>query len=75
MEATLARSLFKRLGGKIAQSVRHPGRELWVLCKPKAHSELAPGVAARDKNTWKTFRMARDLMVSMPRGYSQRARA
>lgn len=77
MKETLAKSLFKRLGGKIAQSRRHPSREVWILRKPKlqmpilAKLKRAAPVVARQKNSLKTFRMACELMVSRS-GYDSR---
>ncbi len=78
MKETLAKSLFKRLGGKIAQSVRRPSHEVWIVRKPKLHATLAsklkraaPAVA-RQKNSWKIFRMANELMVARLRPVSQR---
>jgi hypothetical protein len=70
MKNTVAKSLFKRLGGKIAQSVRHPSREVWIVRKPKlqmptlAKLKRASPIVARQKNLLKTFRMACELMVS-----------
>ena len=34
MKESLAKSLFKRLGGKIARSVRQPSREVCIVRKP-----------------------------------------
>jgi hypothetical protein len=67
---SVAKLLFKRLGGKIAQSVRNPKREVWIIQKPKlqmqtlAKLKRASPVVARQKNSLKTFRMACELLVS-----------
>jgi hypothetical protein len=77
MKQSLAKSLFKRLGGKITQSVRQPSREIWIVRKPTLRATLvsklkrAAPVVARQKNSWKTFRMACELMVSRGRSASQ----
>ncbi len=77
MKETLAKSLFKRLGGKVAQSVRHPSHEVWILRKPElqmpilAKLKRAAPVVARQKNSLKTFRMVCQLMVSRA-GFSSR---
>jgi intergrase/recombinase len=77
MKESLAKSLFKRLGGKIAQSVRQPSREVWIVRKPKLRATLvnklkrAAPVVARQKNSWKAFRMACELMVSRVSGSSR----
>lgn len=70
MKETLAKSLFQRLGGKVAHAVRHPNREVWILRKPKLQTPIlatlkrAAPVVARQKNSLKIFRMACQLMVS-----------
>ena len=77
MKESLAKSLFKRLGGKISQSVRHTKREVWIVRKPTLRATLvsklkrAAPVVARQKNSWKTFRMACELMVSRGSGASR----
>ena len=70
MKETLAKSLFKRLGGKVAPPVGHPTREVWILRKPKlqmpilAKLKRAAPIVARQKNSLKTFRRACQLLVS-----------
>ncbi len=70
MKETLAKSLFKRLGGKVAPSARHRSHEVWILRKPKlqmpilARLKRAAPVVARQKNSLKIFRLACQLLVS-----------
>ena len=77
MKENLAKSLFKRLGGKIARSVRQPSLEVWIVRKPTLRATLmsklkrAAPVVARQKNSWKTFRMACELMVARGSGASR----
>ena len=78
MKETLAKSLFTRLGGKIGRSIRRPNREIWIIRKPTLRATLmsklkrAAPVVARQKNAWKTFRMACELMVSRGSSASRR---
>jgi hypothetical protein len=77
MNASLAKTLFVRLGGKIAQSLRSPKGEVWVIRKPKSTGiESAPikratPVVAKRKNSSKTFRMAWEIMTSRARNRSR----
>ena len=79
MKESLEISLFKRLGGKIARPVRQPSREVWIVRKQTLRAALvsrlkrAAPVVARQKNSWKSFRMACELMVSRGRNMSRQA--
>jgi hypothetical protein len=70
MNANLARTLFVRLGGRIAQSLRSPNREVWVIRKPKSTGlEFAPlkratPVVTKRKNSSKTFHTAWEIMTA-----------
>lgn len=70
MKESVAESLFKRLGGKIVQSLRNPKREVWIIQKPKSQMQTlaklkrATAAVARQKNSLKTFRVACELLVS-----------
>ena len=69
MKESVAESLFKRLGGKIARSLRNPKREICIIQKPKLQMQTlaklkrpTPAVAKR-KNSLITFRVACELLV------------
>ncbi len=70
MKESVAKSLFKRLGGKVAQSLPNPKREVWIIQKPKLQMQTLAKLkrvtvaVARQKNSLKTFCVACELPVS-----------
>jgi hypothetical protein len=63
MNDVVVRSMFRSLGGELARSAR--GREVWVLRKPAGKNTIGDAAqpSAAPKERWRTFRLARRLMM------------